>query len=178
MLDEQLQSVATPIDQDQVVNADPVENLATGETLEEQLAAERKARLEVEEKNKKLYARAKQAEAEKNELKQQGGAQQYATVEDMDRTYLAARGYTDEEITSLNIVAKGTGKRLRDAATLPEANAIITSMRSKTKTQAATPSPSRHVNVQPGEKSWATMTDAERRANYMNEVAKIPRRNK
>lgn len=90
------------------------------------------------------------------------------TPDDVDMAYLAARGYSDPEIDSLRVLAKGTGKRLRDAASLPEAKPLIDWQRSKNKTEQATPASSSRVEVQ------AQSSDP--RANFERIVAKHTRK--
>lgn len=114
------------------------------------------------------------------ELRQNGGSQgSYATKDEMDEMYLASKGYNDEELKSLHVLAKGSGKRLREVSGMPEAEAIISFMRNKAKTQGTTPPPSQHVSVPSGQqKPLAQMNETERREWYGQKAEEIRRRGK
>ena len=114
------------------------------------------------------------------ELKQSGGSQgSYATKDEMDEMYLASKGYNDEELKSLRVLAKGSGKRLREVAGMQEAEAIVSFMRNKAKTQGTTPPPSQHVSVSSGQqKPVAQMNDRERQDWYAQKALEMQQRGK
>lgn len=135
---------------------------------------------ELQRENSKLYERATKAEKKMYALKQEVGTKpsEGASIEDVDTAILVAKGYNDDEINSLRVVARGTGKRLKDVADLPEAKAIVDWKRQNKKTEDATPAPSgRPVPLKPGQKAWAQMNEGERQANFSSMIqSRVSRR--
>ena len=65
--------------------------------------------------NKRLFERAKKAEAELKELKKAPPKVQTAQTEDRDELRLIAKGLSDEEIEQAKVIAKGKGISLAES---------------------------------------------------------------
>lgn len=130
-------------------------------------------------REKALQAQEKLKSVQPQEIKQSGVSPAYATKDEVDEMFLASKGYSEDELKSLQVIAKGSGKRLRETVGMPEAEAIITFMRNKAKTQATTPPPSGRVSVpNTAQKPLSQMNDAERREDYARKAEAFSRRGK
>lgn len=136
----------------------------------------KKGQQELEEKNRRLYARAKKAEEEARKLKQKLGE----SLEDQDAptrktedhdleefVELRVAGYTKDEIEKMRQIAKGSGRSLAEVEKDPFVQAGITGLRNQKSTDDSTPPPSSKVPPITKKKiDWASMTEEERRKNF------------
>ncbi len=174
MENEELQ----PTTQPEAVDNESTENTAASTedvaTLKAQMA-------DLDAKQRKSWERAKEAEQKYYDLKKQvedsGKSLPTVSPDDVDMAYLAAKGYSDDEIKSLKVLAKGAGVRLRESASLPEAKPIIDWKRASQATTNATPQPSARAGVlgQKTAKPFAEQSENERKASFAATAAKYRR---
>lgn len=157
-------------------NEEPLENLATPETLDQAAVQE------LIDRNAKLYARAKKAEEEKKSyrerlasLEQQApkpqqepapkteGADEIETV-----LSLRAKGYSDSEILTLRRYSKRMGVTIAEIEEDPFIKAGISSERERAKAEQATPEPSSSSSLKVGDKPIYELSDKELSANYQD----------
>jgi hypothetical protein len=118
------------------------------------------------EKNKKL---AEELEGLKEKPVDAKEEKPSAPIIDTDaietRAVLRVKGYTPEEIRTMESYAKGSGKKLSEVVDDPFVKAGIDNLRSAAKSEQATP-PSSSGSTTHKEKSWAEMTPEERKTNF------------
>jgi hypothetical protein len=158
-----------------VVEDEPLELFATTETVN---AAET---AEVIEKNKKLFARAKAAEAKLKELK--NGAKERAEApavnsapqqDDIETVLqMRAEGYSDKEVLTLRSYAKRMNTPIHEVAKDPFIMSGILAEREKARSLSASPSPSTQPFVGKTGKSYKDMTSEERKEHFADITAKF-----
>lgn len=117
----------------------------------------------------KVYARAKKAEEENKALKKRLETSPSATGEfDIEEVVdLRISGLSKDEISYMKSFAKGSGKSLSEVSKDPFVLAGIEGMRTRSKSDEATPPPSsRTSSVSSTKKAWADMSAEDRKANF------------
>lgn len=115
---------------------------------------------------KQVYARAKDAE---KELKQLKGKQGKTSEEDLEEILnIRMDGHSRDEVEYMKAVAKHQGKKLTEVVNDPFIRAGVEGLRSKNKSQSATPSPSSRPNMSSSSKgkTFAEMSEDERKTNF------------
>ena len=134
-----------------IENPEEVETSEEKPTVEEQATSEKpvKESSEVEDANKKLYARMKKAEEEAKELKAKLEKSEKAPrgdspidVFDLAKTVSALRDYSVDELGDIQMIARAKGISPEEAVKTEEAQLIITARREKVAKNKAIPDPS------------------------------------
>lgn len=119
---------------------------------------------ELEEKNKRLYARMKKAEEEaklaKEELARLKGKPETSTnVFDLAKTVSALKDYNPEELDYIQLIAKSKNISPGEAAQTEEAKLYISARRQKVEAEKKTPEPSTKQSI--SEKDFRKITPQE-----------------
>lgn len=119
---------------------------------------------ELEEKNKRLYARMKKAEEEaksaKEELARSKGKPETPTdVFDLAKTVSALKDYNPEELDYIQLIAKAKNISPGEAAQTEEAKLYISARRQKVEAEKKTPEPGTRQSI--SEKDFRKITPQE-----------------
>lgn len=156
--------------------SETLESLATPETVEASQA------VELAEKNKKLFARAKQAEEDRKRLKEELAAikqpkapqqtPQEPKTDDIESVLsLRAKGHSDAEILTLRKYARKMGVSIDEVMNDPFIMSGIEAERAKAKVDSNTPPPSsRSVTLR--EKPVDQLSDKDIADNYQELMSK------
>jgi len=110
---------------------------------------------DLEEKNRRLYARAKKAEEELKSLKKKlekmekraSGSSDTLDVFDLAKTVSSLKDYSPEELDYIQLIAKAKGISPEEAAKTEEATLYISARRQKVEAEKKTPEPSTKQSI-------------------------------
>jgi hypothetical protein len=124
-----------------------------------------KTSLEIEEANKKLYARMKKAEDEAKELKAKLGKQETPFDSlSLAKTVSALKEFSATELDDIALISKAKGLPLEEAARTEEAKILVAARREKVAREQKAPLPSSSLPGGKSLKDIRTMSAEEHKA--------------
>lgn len=162
--------------QPQETTSENLDSLASDDGLREQVAS-------LNEKNSRLYARAKKYEEETKILRERlssfdkkespkGDSSSSPSWDDYDSLSLSTKGYSEPEISFAKTYAKGLGKRMSEVIGDEIFKTALEGIRSKASVEQATPPPSARA------KPVETKTDQGSRVDFSTWQAQRNRKGK